>query len=43
MPVTLAGIVTPVRPVQERKAEFPMLSTLFGIVTLFRPVQLKKA
>ena len=40
MVVTLAGIVTEVRPVQEENAELPMVVTLSGIVTEVRLVQL---
>ena len=40
MLVTLAGIVTLVRPVQSEKAEYPMYVTPSGIVTLVRLVQL---
>ena len=39
MLVTLAGIVTLVRPMQPENAKGPMLVTLPGIVTLVRPVQ----
>ena len=43
MLVTLFGIVTLVRDVQQEKASSPMLVTLFGIVTLVRDEQPKKA
>ena len=39
MIVTLSGIVTLVRDVQQEKAATPMIVTLFGIVTLVRDVQ----
>ena len=39
MLVTLLGIVTLVRLVQEENADPPMLVTLLGIVTLVRLVQ----
>ena len=39
MLVTLEGMVTLVRPPQEKNALFPMLMTLTGIVTLVRPLQ----
>ena len=43
MLVTLFGIVTLVRDVQQEKAPSPMLVTLSGIVTLVRDSQLPKA
>ncbi len=43
MPVTLLGIVTEVKPLQPRKALYPMLVTLLGIVTEVKPLQPEKA
>ena len=43
MLVTLAGMVTLVRPLQLMKAYMPMLVTLFGMVTLVRLVHSQKA
>ena len=43
MLVTLAGIVTLVRLVQNKNAFLPMLVTPLAIVTLVRPVQLQNA
>ena len=39
MVVTLSGIVTLVRPVQQQNAPNPMVVTLLPIVTLVRLVQ----
>ena len=43
MLVTLAGIVTLVRPLQPENAEYPMLVTPSGIVTFVRPLQPENA
>lgn len=39
MYVTLSGMVTDVKPVQLRKAAYPMLVTLSGMVTDAKPLQ----
>ena len=40
MRVTELPIVTEVKTLQARNAEFPMLATEFGIVTKVKPLQL---
>lgn len=40
---TLEGMVTEVRPLQEEKAELPMLVTPEGMVAEVRPLQPEKA
>ena len=43
MLVTPFPMVTDVKPVQPRKARYPILITLFGMVTDVKPVQPSKA
>ena len=43
MEVTESGMVTEVRPLQSRKASFPMEVTERGMVTEVRPLHLPKA